>query len=193
MKSLETLLDVRIRKILTSRQRCVLRGDTLTPAAILLPLFKKDNEYHILLTKRTHRVKTHKGEISFPGGTFDPEDETLEKTALRECFEEIGLREKDVEILGCLDDVETLTHYMVRPYVGILPYPYPFVVNDVEIEEIIELPLYLFLEKDCFEIKSVPVEKDERIIYSYRHGHHVIWGATAKILKQFVDLIRGTP
>jgi 8-oxo-dGTP pyrophosphatase MutT (NUDIX family) len=190
MRDLETL-DERIRRILNSRKRCALHGDTLTPAAIVLPLFKKDNQYHILLTKRTHRVRTHKGEISFPGGTFDPEDETLERTVLRECFEEIGLREKDVEILGCLDDVETLTRYKVRPYVGILPYPYPFVVNPIEIEEIIELSLQLFLERDCFERRRVPLGKGERLIYSYRHGRHLIWGATAKILKQFVDLIRG--
>jgi 8-oxo-dGTP pyrophosphatase MutT (NUDIX family) len=182
-------LEQRIQVILAARQRRLVRNDNLTPAAILLPLFRKEKEHHVLLTKRTEKVKTHKREISFPGGVYDQEDQTLEKTALRESFEEIGLREKDVEILGCLDDVETLTKYMIRPFVGVFPYPYPFVVNMEEIEEMIEVPLQSFLPRDRFERKRVSLERGERIIYSYHYGEHLIWGATAGILKQFLDLI----
>lgn len=185
-------LNEKIHTVLATRQRRVIRGDHLTLAAILLPLFEKGRDTYILLTKRTHKVKTHKGEISFPGGVYDQGDHTLEKTALRECFEEIGLREEDVEMLGCLDDVETLTQYMIRPFVGILPYPYAFVVNHEEIEQMIELPLQSLLEKDPFQKKVVCVEGEERTIYTYHYGHHVIWGATAKILRQFADLVRDT-
>jgi 8-oxo-dGTP pyrophosphatase MutT (NUDIX family) len=185
-------LNEKIHAVLATRQRRVIRGDHLTLAAILLPLFEKGRDTYVLLTKRTHKVKTHKGEISFPGGAYDQGDHTLEKTALRECFEEIGLREEDVEMLGCLDDVETLTQYMIRPFVGILPYPYSFVVNHEEIEQMIELPLQSLLGKDPFQKKVVSVEGDERTIYTYHYGHHVIWGATAKILKQFADLVRDT-
>ena len=179
----------RIHAVLASRQKKVIERDDLTSAAILLPLFRKERVYHVLLTKRTHKVKTHKGEISFPGGVYDEEDRTLERTALRESFEEIGLRERDVEILGCLDDVETLTHYRIRSFVGIFPYPYPFVVNKEEIEEIIEVPLQSFLHRDFLEGERVFLKSGERIIYTYRHGEHIIWGATAAILKQFLDLI----
>jgi len=183
-------LNEKIHAVLATRQRRVIRGDHLTLAAILLPLFEKGRDAYVLLTKRTHKVKTHKGEISFPGGVYDQGDHTLEKTALRECFEEIGLREEDVEMLGCLDDVETLTQYMIRPFVGILPYPYAFVVNHEEIEQMIELPLQSLLEKDPFQKKVVSVEGEERTIYTYHYGHHVIWGATAKILRQFAGLVR---
>jgi 8-oxo-dGTP pyrophosphatase MutT (NUDIX family) len=185
-------LNEKIHAVLATRQRRVIRGDHLTLAAILLPLFEKGRDTYVLLTKRTHKVKTHKGEISFPGGAYDQGDHTLEKTALRECFEEIGLREEDVEMLGCLDDVETLTQYMIRPFVGLLPYPYSFVVNHEEIEHMIELPLQSLLGKDPFQKKVVSVEGEERTIYTYQYGHHVIWGATAKILKQFADLVRDT-
>jgi len=186
-------LDKRIHRILAAREKKVIRGDHLTPAAILLPLFRKGTEHHVLLTKRTEKVKTHKGEISFPGGAYDQEDKTLEKTALRESFEEIGLREEDVEILGCLDDVATLTRYIIRPFVGLFPYPYPFVPNEEEIEEIIQLPLQSLVDKDRFEKKRISAEGGERPVYFYHCGKHVIWGATARILKQFSDLLRSTP
>lgn len=186
-------LRARIHRLLASRARKTIPGGSLRPAAVLLPLFEKEGGVHILLTKRTQKVKTHKGEISFPGGVRDEDDETLEQTALRESFEELGIKKEDVEVLGCLDDVETLTEYMIRPFVGTFPYPYPFAVNRDEIEQIIELPLESLLQRDRFEKKVVSTEKGKRLLYTYHYGHHVIWGATAKILKQFVDLLRDTP
>jgi 8-oxo-dGTP pyrophosphatase MutT (NUDIX family) len=188
MKGTENL-EKRVCAVLTARKRIRIQGDHLTPSAILLPLFKKENGNHVLFTKRTEIVKNHKGEISFPGGAYDEEDETLERTALRESFEEIGLRERDIQILGCLDDVETISNFVIRPYVGIFPYPYPFRMNRHEIEEIIEVPLESLLEKDRFQEKKVFFEGDKRTIYTYRYGKHLIWGATAKILKQFLDLL----
>jgi len=192
MRSLEDL-EQRIHADLASRQRKVIERHDLTPAAVLLPLFRKEGIHHVLLTKRTQKVKTHKGEISFPGGVYDQEDQTLETTALRESFEEIGLREKDVKILGCLDDIETVTHYRVRPFVGVFPYPYPFVVNREEIEEIIEVPLEILAEKGFVEQEEVFLKSGARIVYSYRYGTHTIWGATAAILKQFLELICDSP
>jgi 8-oxo-dGTP pyrophosphatase MutT (NUDIX family) len=187
------ILEERIHTLLASRRRRVIESENLTSAAVLLPLFTKEKAYHVLLTKRTEKVKTHRGEISFPGGVYDPEDQTLEKTALRESFEEIGLREEDVKILGCLDDVETITHYRIRPFVGVLPYPYSFALNDEEIDEIIEVPLSTLLRDDFEEDRMVRLESGERPIYRYYYGKHVVWGATAAILKQFLDLIRRSP
>jgi 8-oxo-dGTP pyrophosphatase MutT (NUDIX family) len=189
MKNPRDLTD-RIRAILASREQRIITGEDLIPAAVLLPLVGREGSYHILLTKRTHKVKTHKGEISFPGGVYDQEDKTLEKTALRESFEEIGLREKDIEILGCLDDVETTTHYRIRPFVGAVPCPYPFVINREEIEQLIELPLDRLRPKDFMKQAKLSLQSGDRIVYAYHHGRHVIWGATAAILKQFLGLIR---
>ena len=76
-------------------------------AGVLIPIFEQDGSVHIVLTKRTHTVKIHKGEVSFPGGMFEKEDGTLQETALRECYEEIGVRKEDVEVIGRLDDMYT--------------------------------------------------------------------------------------
>ena len=183
-------LTGRIRDILASREQRIIISESLIPAAVLLPLFRREGGYHILLTKRTQKVKTHKGEISFPGGVYDQEDKTLEKTALRESFEEIGLREKDIDILGRLDDVETTTHYRIRPFVGDIPWPFPFVINRDEIEQLIELPLDGLSPEGFAKQAKLSLESGDRFVYAYHHGRHVIWGATAAILKQFLELIR---
>jgi len=189
MKNPGTYTD-RIRTILASRTQRTITNEDLIPAAVLLPLFGGEGSYHILLTKRTHTVKTHKGEISFPGGVYDQEDKTLEKTALRESFEEIGLKEKDIEILGCLDDVETTTHYRIRPFVGMIRYPFRFTVNRDEIEQLLEVPLDHLHVEDFAKQTRLSLQTGDRIIYLYRYGQHIIWGATAAILKQFLELIR---
>lgn len=178
-----------IRNILGKRERRVIGHLPFPKAAVLVPLFEKGRECHILFTKRTDQVKHHKGEISFPGGMFDEEDGNLEKTALREASEEIGLNENDVQILGTLDDIVTVTEFIVTPFVGIFPYPYPFKVSLIEIAELIEVPLASLLNPDCFGEKEILQNDRKRIVLTYQYKHHNIWGATAKILKQFLDLI----
>ncbi len=182
-------LEEKIRAALSVRVEKPLNSKGLTPAAVLVPLFRKEGSHHVLFTKRTDLVKSHKGEISFPGGVFDESDRTLKATALRESYEEIGVKATDLEILGCLDDVITVTNYLVRPFVGFLPYPYPFVISPKEIDEIIQIPLLALFERDRFDQKIIQSQGRERVIYTYRYGRHVIWGATAWILKQFLDLI----
>jgi 8-oxo-dGTP pyrophosphatase MutT (NUDIX family) len=156
---------------------------------VLVPLFQKGEDCHLLFTKRSEQVKYHKGEISFPGGVVDEEDAELEKTALREAFEEIGLREEDVQIIGVLDDIVTVTEFIVTPIVGLFPYPYPFKVSEVEIAELIEVPLASLLDEDCFSEKEIFRGDRQEVVYAYQYENHVIWGATARILKQFLDLI----
>jgi 8-oxo-dGTP pyrophosphatase MutT (NUDIX family) len=177
-----------IKRILNARQRKIIDYLSFPHAAVLVPLFERAGECHILFTKRTDQVKHHKGEISFPGGMFDEEDGNLKKTALREAFEEIGLNEEDVQILGTLDDIVTVTEFIVTPYVGIFPYPYPFKVSPIEIAELIEVPFKSLLDSGCFgEIEIIQNDR-RRIVQSYQFKHHNIWGATARILKQFLDL-----
>jgi len=116
---------------------------------VLVPLFEKGDRWYILFTKRTERVKHHKGQISFPGGVVDETDEDMEATALRETFEEIGLPRDNAEILGKLDDAYTVTSgYLITPIVAEIPHPYPFSINEDEIEELIEIPLEAFLDRD---------------------------------------------
>ena len=116
-------------------------------ASVLVPLFKSDGEYQVLFTKRTHQVEEHKGQISFPGGGVEDKDRTLEETALREAFEEVGLKRGDVSILGQLDDTPTAaSRFIIHPFVGLIPFPYPFNLNAVEVKRIIKIPLDFFAE-----------------------------------------------
>lgn len=178
-----------IKRILNARQRKIIDHLSFPHAAVLVPLFEKEGSCHILFTKRTEQVKHHKGQISFPGGVFDDEDSDLKRTALREVFEEIGLEEKDVQILGILDDIVTTSEFIVTPFVGIFPYPYPFQTSHIEIAELIEVPLAPLLDPNCFGEKEILDSGLRRIVESYQYQHHNIWGATARILKQFLDLI----
>ena len=178
-----------IRTILSSRKRRVIEHPPFSHAAVLVPLFKKGEDCHLLFTKRSDQVKHHKGEISFPGGVVDEEDLELISTALREAHEEIGLRKGDVQIIGILDDIVTVTEFIVTPIVGLFPYPYPFKVSEVEIAELIEVPLASLLDDECFSKKEIVRGGQKEVVYAYEYEKHIIWGATARILKQFLDLI----
>jgi 8-oxo-dGTP pyrophosphatase MutT (NUDIX family) len=178
-----------IGKMLSSRQREVILHPPFSHAAVLVPLFQKDGDCHLLFTKRSEQVKYHKGEISFPGGVVDEEDRELIHTALREADEEIGLKESDVQIIGLLDDIVTITEFIVTPIVGLFPYPYPFKVSEVEIAELIEVPLSHLLDESCFGEMEITRGGGKEIVYAYQYGKHIIWGATARILKQFLGLI----
>ena len=137
----EASLLQQIRSFLAGYQPVRLSVDDTTPAAVLLLLYEKEGEPHIVLTRRTDYVEHHKGETSFPGGAFDAEDADLMTTALRETEEEIGVRPQDVEVLGRLDDIVTITDFLVSPFVGVLPSAdYPFVANAHEVAELVEVP-----------------------------------------------------
>jgi len=184
------LFITRIKEILARREvKRVAERTGLTKAAVLLPLFCKDRSYHILFTKRTERVKHHKGEISFPGGNYDASDGDIVTTALREAHEEIGLKPQDVALVGALDEVRTLSEFVVSPFVGFIPYPYTFVPSPEETEEIIILPLAGFLKEGVLTEEYMTYQERTERVSTYHCGGHVIWGATARILRQFLKLI----
>jgi len=182
-------MEEEIKEILSCREKACIDQPGLTRAAVLIPLFKKNGEYHLLLTRRTHAVGSHKGQISFPGGRQDRGEDLL-SAALREAEEEVGIRKEDVRVLGELDDLCTFSSdFCIAPFVGLIPYPYRFEVNAREVEEVIELPLSALLDETKFreEIR----ERNGRPVHVcfYEHGKHLVWGATARILKQLMDLI----
>jgi 8-oxo-dGTP pyrophosphatase MutT (NUDIX family) len=189
MKYCEKDFVNQIREILFSRKRKVIEHPPFSHAAVLIPLFQKDKDCHLLFTKRSDQVKYHKGEISFPGGVVDEEDSELEKTALREAFEEIGLEEKDVQVIGVLDDIVTITQFIVTPFIGLFPYPYSFKLSPIEIAELIEVPISALLDENCFSEKEIIRGTGKEVVLAYQYENHIIWGATARILKQFLDLI----
>ena len=178
-----------MRDILNTRERQEINCPAYVRAAVIVPLFNKEGSCHILFTKRTEEVKHHKGQISFPGGAFDEEDGDLRETALRETFEEIGLEKKHVRIIGTLDDIVTITKFVVTPFVGYFDYPYPFRLSQREIDELIEVPLSFLFDPECFSEREPMDDESREVVYTYQYGKHAIWGATARILKQFLALI----
>lgn len=179
----------RLKQALARRQKSRLVDTSQTPSAVLLPIYNKQGEYHILFTKRTEKVKDHKGEISFPGGACEEQDETPLNTALRESTEEIGLAAEAVEPLGELDDYFTRgSGYMISPFVGVIPWPYQFKVDPIEVAEIIEVPISALLDKDCLRQETEVVDGQVVPAYFYHYREHIIWGATARILNQFLDI-----
>ena len=183
----EASLLQQIRTFLAGYQPVRLSVDG-TPAAVLLLLYEKQGEPHILLTRRTNYVEHHKGETSFPGGAFDAEDADLLTTALRETHEEIGVHPQDVEVLGRLDDIVTITDFLVSPFVGKLHSPdYPFVANAHEVAELVEVPLRHLMDERNLERTVRPFRDRVVPILTYSYGDHRIWGATARILKGFLD------
>jgi 8-oxo-dGTP pyrophosphatase MutT (NUDIX family) len=159
-------------------------------SAVLVPIFLKERQYHLLFIQRTQRVKDHKGQISFPGGAYKKEDRFLLNTALREAEEEIGLAPGDVEVLGELDDTTILpTNYVISPFVGFIPYPYNFQLDKWETEELIEIPLTALLDKNYFGKGIIKSNGHEINRDYYKYADKVIWGATYNIMRQFLEII----
>jgi 8-oxo-dGTP pyrophosphatase MutT (NUDIX family) len=164
---------------------------SLARAAVLLPLHVDAGEVHVLFTKRSELVEHHKGQISFPGGAYDATDPDLRFTAVRETWEEIGVATDHVEVIGQLDEMVTVSNFLVRPFVGRItqPAPYPFVHSEIEVAEILEVPLE-HLRDEANVVAEPRIYQGRQIIaYSFHWRDHVIWGATARILKQFLELI----
>jgi 8-oxo-dGTP pyrophosphatase MutT (NUDIX family) len=163
-------------------------------ASVLVPLYVYEDELHVVFTKRTDRVESHKGEISFPGGARDPLDNDLIHTAVRECEEEIGLRREHIEIIGQLDDIVTISDYHVSVYVGRLhshPSPYVWLPQEAEVAEVLEVPLTHL--RDETNIVEVPRLRDGELtlMEGWLWRDHVIWGATGRMLRNFLDVTGG--
>lgn len=181
-------LTRRVTQALAERSRQNYPSFDATPAAVLVPVFRKAGEWHLLLTKRSSTVRRHKGEIAFPGGRRDPEDADLVDTALRETEEEIGLRRGHVQILGELDAFPTGTGYYVTPFVGLIPHPYEFQISAVEIDRLIEVPLPVIARPEAFEQRAHP--NRSRPWYFYHYGpSDPIWGASGFIVHQFLAVV----
>jgi len=180
----------RLRQALSQRHKKRIIDDSLVKSAVLVPIFHKHGEYYLLFTKRTEKVKDHKGQISFPGGAYqEGEDRTLIDTALRESAEEIGLTPDTVEVLGELDDTITVaSNYIISPFVAFIPWPYQFKIYEEEVEEIIEVPIRALLDEGYLQQETSIINGKEQPTYDYHYQGKVIWGATARILNQFLGI-----
>lgn len=182
-----------IRRALEAREPRRIRRDETPRAAVLIPIYEVDGIPHVLLTLRTETVEYHKGQISFPGGAQDTEDADLAATALREAEEEIGLKREDVEIWGRLDDMVTITDFLVSPFVGGVtkPAPYPFAPSTIEVAELLVVPLPHLRDPSSLNTEPTVWRGYPARPPSYNFGEHLIWGATARILHQFLEVASG--
>lgn len=178
----------RLQSALSSRVVRTVDGSGLKPSAVLLLLYSKHGEHHVLLNKRTDKVETNKGEICFPGGGVEAVDKDLVATALRETYEEMGVLPEDVTVLGELDETTTRAGFVIRPYVGTIPYPYRFRPNPAEVAEVLEVPVSWLLNSDNVRVETES-HHGEAPATSYSYGGHLIYGATARILRQFLEIL----
>jgi 8-oxo-dGTP pyrophosphatase MutT (NUDIX family) len=160
--------------------------DGLVESAVLVPLYLRDDELHVVFIERGPALRNHAGQVSFPGGRRDPTDSDLLHTALREAHEEIGLQPDDVELLGSLAPASTaVTEFAIYPFVGLISPGRDWVPHPLEVEAVIECPLtqlaatreYLTLTRD-----GRPFPTD-----CYTTGPHLVWGATARILTDLLN------
>jgi 8-oxo-dGTP pyrophosphatase MutT (NUDIX family) len=165
-----------------------LEAAALRRSAVLVPLFLREGQLWILFTRRTETVEHHRGQISFPGGAQEEEDENLLGTALRESEEEIGLKREDVIPLGALSPMVTVTDFYVEPFVAAIPQPYVFRPQESEIAEIIEAPIAALMDPAILETKPYPGRPEPVLFYHY--GRHTIWGATARMLAELLEALR---
>lgn len=166
-------------------------GRRLKPAGVLVPLVNRPEGVTVLLTQRTAHLQKHAGQISFPGGGMEPDDRDLEATALRETEEEIGLSPAKVEILGGLDLYETTTGYGVAPVVGWIEPPIDLSIDPFEVAEAFEVPLGFVLDPANHVRESRTRDGLRRFYYVLQYRDYYIWGATAGMLVNLSQVLRG--
>jgi len=160
----------------------------LKRAAVLIPLTRVADDWHILYTRRTDEVEHHKGQVSFPGGRADPEDISPEATALREADEEVGIRPEDVRVLGRLGEMMTVSNYLVTPVVGVFPWPYAFRIHTVEVSRVFTMPLIFLADRSNYQ-EFIRAETGRGVITYFPFDGELLWGATARMTVAFLQTL----
>ena len=157
-------------------------------AAVLVPLLQQDGEWHLLFTRRTDKVESHKGQVSFPGGACDEGETTPEETALREANEEIGIDPHKVRVLGHITNMITVTSFRVTPVVGVIEWPTVLHLGKDEVERVFTIPLNWLAQKSNRWEFTMPGRKRSLIVYQPYDGE-LLWGATARMTVDFLKVL----
>ena len=165
------------------------QSDSFKCAAVLMPLLWNDGEWHLLFTRRTEHVESHKGQVSFPGGARDKGEKTPEETALREAEEEIGIQPRDVRVLGRLTSMDTISFYRITPVVGVIPWPTVFRPAHEEVARVFTMPLKWLAEKsNRWEFNLLG--RDHSIVFYHPYDGELLWGATARMTVDFLQVLQ---
>ncbi|MCL4275566.1 MAG: CoA pyrophosphatase [Anaerolineales bacterium] len=183
------LLDAQENAPADEYAEMALKPDTrLKCAAVLLPLMRFDDQWHVLFTRRTDRVESHKGQVSFPGGACDEGETTPEQTALREAEEEIGVNPADVQVIGRLSRLITISNFRVSPIVGVIPFPYAFKIAGVEVARVFTIPLLWLANRNNYWEFSFG-NSDRSLIAYHPYDGELLWGATARMTVTFLKTL----
>jgi 8-oxo-dGTP pyrophosphatase MutT (NUDIX family) len=170
-----------------------LPGLELRDSAVLVPFVVRGEAPALLFTLRPAHLRRHAGQVSFPGGVRDTADATLLHTALRELREELGVPAGSVEVLGMLDEIPTTSEFRVVPFVGVLDPAVPLRPDAGEIAELLEIPVARLQSPGVRRMETRLFRGTEREVYFYDVGPHTIWGATARILKNLLEVLGELP
>ena len=172
---------------LSSRNYLKFKGQYKKIAAVFILLREAKKEVTVILTRRAKNLSSHPGQISFPGGVVEAKDATILSTALREVREEIGLSNNMIETIGALRPHETVSKFLIHPFVGIIDSSAKFKINHCEVAEIFEVPLVFLLNRSNMAKHKIQKEKYQVGYYAIPYGPYYIWGATARIIKSLTE------
>ena len=180
-----------------SPKRISLKDDFFTSSAVLFALIPyEDKPYDLVIIHRTDKGSRHRGEMSFPGGKFDPQrDSSLMDTALRETEEEIGVPRNKIKILGCLHDFPTMTKFIISPFIGVIDKDQRLIKEEREVQEILKIPIDFFISKKNFREQAIDIEGNKFPIFYFNYENkedgktYTVWGATAYMISTFIETI----
>lgn len=171
-----------------------LLSDDAREAAVLVPLLRIDEAWHILFIRRTnYEGDRHSGQVAFAGGKRDEEDDSLLATALREAEEEVGIAPADIEMLGHINHHHTISEFQVRPYVAVMPWPYSLKLDDVEVARVFTMPLSWLAEESNYRTEQRHHPQSKRpwpVVYYDLYDGEMLWGATARMTLSLIDVLR---
>jgi len=177
-------------EILQSRTPRTLSGKHFRPAAVLVPIQERSDGDYLVLTQRAEMLNSHSGQVAFPGGKIDLQDRGPLEAALRESQEEIGIDPSHVRILGQLDQVTAASNFLVTPFVGLIPSPYEFSLNQNETTAVFSVPVSVLMDPRSLWVDTTRYPGWDPI-YHFQYQEWDIWGATARIVKQLLELVYG--
>ena len=164
-------------------------------AAVLVPFLRIENAWHILYIRRANYPgDRHSGQVAFAGGQRDDVDDDLLATALREAREEVGIVADDVEVLGYINHHHTISEFQVRPYVGVMPWPYQLKLDDVEVARAFTMPLNWLAQASNYRTEERQHPDSKRpwpVVYYNLYDGEMLWGATARMTLSLIDVLQG--